>query len=207
MGSLLQQRWSLFHSTTATKRRTAKWLVSLMLLSGLHKILVNKITFVDFCGAIAPVTTPRMYLIIFIHIIQCTDWYKTTVDKGHSQALKIGFWIWRLLILRMPPHTKILCKWLILYEWLDQKWLRIYFLFLSKNHKLCFGNSSCKHLLSNNSTNSCWAWRACGLLKFQLWVGCWSNFFWIKFQSTSETVYAAFNFSLKLLSVFSKQLT
>ena len=91
MGSLLQQRWSLFHSTTATKRRTAKWLVSLMLLSGLHKIFVNKITFVDFCGAIAPVTTPRMYLIIFIHIIQCTDWYETTVDKRAFSSLKNRF--------------------------------------------------------------------------------------------------------------------
>ena len=33
-----------------------------------------------------------------------------------------------------------------------------------------------------------------------------SNFSWIKIQSTSETVYEAFNFGLKLLCVLSKQL-
>jgi len=67
------------------------------------------------------------------------DWYMTMVDKGHSQQFskRIGFWTW-WSILRMPLHTNMLCKRLIVYEWLDQKWLGIHFLFLSKNHKPCF---------------------------------------------------------------------
>jgi len=36
-------------------------------------------------------------------------------------------------ILRITPHTNILCKSLRAYEWLDQKWLSIHFFFLSKN--------------------------------------------------------------------------
>jgi len=43
------------------------------------------------------------------------------------------------------------------YEWLDQKWLNIRFLFLSKNDiqaNLCFENSSCNRLSFNNSANS-----------------------------------------------------
>jgi len=38
-----------------------------------------------------------------------------------------------LSILRIPPHTNILFKNLRVYEWLDQKWLSIHFLFLSKS--------------------------------------------------------------------------
>jgi len=38
-----------------------------------------------------------------------------------------------LSILRISLHTNILCKHLRVYEWLDQKLLSIYFLFLSKN--------------------------------------------------------------------------
>ena len=39
-----------------------------------------------------------------------------------------------------------------------------------------------------------------------LFLVCGSNVSLIKVQSTSETVYEAFNFRLKLLSVVSKQL-
>jgi len=46
----------------------------------------------------------------------------------------------------------------------------------------------------------------CGLVKFQLFMAWGSNFSWIKVQSTSETVYEAFNFSLKLFGVLLKQL-
>jgi len=51
----------------------------------------------------------------------------------------------------------MLCKRLRVYEWLDQKWLGIRFLFLSKYHKLCFEYSSCKPLSFNNSAISSWA--------------------------------------------------
>jgi len=44
------------------------------------------------------------------------------------------------------------------------------------------------------------------LLKYQLCMICGPNVFWIKVQNISETVYNAFDFSLKLLSVLSKQL-
>jgi len=49
-------------------------------------------------------------------------------------------------------------------------------------------------------------WQACCRLKFQSCMVCGSNFSWIKFQRTSETLHDAFNFSLKLLSLLSKQL-
>jgi len=42
-------------------------------------------------------------------------------------------WTWWLSILRIPFHTNIVCKSLRVYQWLDQKWLNIHFLFLSKN--------------------------------------------------------------------------
>jgi len=136
-------------------------------------------------------------------------WYKTTEHKRHSQyfSKRIDFWTWRLSILRMPLHTNMLCKRLRVYERLDEKWLESHFLFLSKNHKLYFEDSCYKLLSFNNSANSSWAWQVCDFLKFELCVVYGSNFFWIKFQSTSETVHEIFNFSLKLLSVLSKQLT
>jgi len=78
---------------------------------------------------------------------------------------------------------------------------------IQKCHRLkSFENSSYKRLSFNNSTNSSWAWHVCDLLNFQLFMDCGSNLSWIKVQSASETVYEAFNFSLKLLGVFSKQL-
>ena len=84
------------------------------------------------------------------------------------------------------------------FEQLDQKWLGrpIHFLFLSKIHKLCFKNSSCKLLSLNNSTNSSWAWQVCGLLKFQWCMICGSNFFWIKFHSS-----LLLKLSMKLLTL------
>jgi len=33
----------------------------------------------------------------------------------------------------IPPHTNILCKSLRVYKWVDQKWVSVHFLFLSKN--------------------------------------------------------------------------
>ena len=77
---------------------------------------------------------------------------------------------------------------------------------IQKWHKLCFENSSCKLLSFNNSTNLSWAWQVSGFRTFQLCMFCGSNFSWIKVQSTSETVYKAFNFNLKLPSVLLKQL-
>jgi len=70
--------------------------------------------------------------------------------------------------------------------------------------KLYFKNSSCKRL-SFNSANSSGALQVRAFLKFQLCWVCRSNF-WIKLKSASETVYEAFNFSLKLLGVLPKQL-
>jgi len=65
----------------------------------------------------------------------------------------------------MPLHINILCKWLRVYEWLDQKWLGIHFLFLSKKLGLKIPVvNSC--LLK--TTNSSLAWQVCGLLKYQL---------------------------------------
>jgi len=66
------------------------------------------------------------------------DWYKTTQHEGHSQyfSKRIGFWTRWLSILILPLHTN-LCKRLRVYEWLDQTWLRINFLFLSKKDINC----------------------------------------------------------------------
>jgi len=100
----------------------------------------------------------------------CVDWYKITEDKGHSQQFSTGisFWTWWSSIFRMYHQTNVLCKRLTVYEWLDQKWLGIHFLFLCKNHKFCFKNSSFKLLLFDNSANLSWAWQVCGPLKISV---------------------------------------
>ena len=139
------------------------------------------------------------------------DLYMTTQNEGHSQhfSKKIVFWTWWLLpILKMQLHTNMLCKMLRVNEWLKSVMSGHSFLVLmQKWHrpKLCYENSSCKLLSFNNSTNLSWAWQVCGLLKFQLYMVCVINFSWIKIHSTYETVYKAFNFSLKLLSVKTTQ--
>jgi len=64
------------------------------------------------------------------------DWYMTTQNEGHSQhfSKRIGFWTWWYYqFLRMQLQKNMLCKMLRVYEWLNQKWLGIHFLFLSKN--------------------------------------------------------------------------
>jgi len=133
------------------------------------------------------------------------NWYKTTKDILNIFRKESVFGL-MIIKLRILLHTNILCKSLIVYECLDQKWLTIQFLFLPKNDMNCFENSSCKRLSFNNSASSSWARQVCALLKFQLCLICGSSFSWIKVQSASETVHEAFNFSLKLLGVLSKQL-
>jgi len=83
---------------------------------------------------------------IFAQTIHFACWCKTTEDKGYSQHYwqRISVWTQWLSILRILLRTNMLCKRLRIYEWLDYKWLGIHFLFLSKNNKLCFENSSCK---------------------------------------------------------------
>jgi len=121
------------------------------------------------------------------------DWYMTTKDilnifqKGSVFGLD-DYQVWEC------SFTHMLCKMLRVYEWLNQKWLGVRLLFLSKNDINCFKNSSCKLLWFNNSTNLSWAWKVCGLLKFPLCVVCGSNFSWFKVQSTFEIVYIPFNF-------------
>jgi len=121
------------------------------------------------------------------------DWYKTTQDEGHSQyfSKKIGFWTWWLSILRMPLHTKMLCRRLRGYERLDQKWLGIHFLFLSKHDINSVLKIPAANFFGLNLANSSWVWQVCRLLKYQLCVVCGSNFSSIKIQSTSEIVFKA----------------
>jgi len=81
----------------------------------------------------------QVQLMGWMHLIICTqltvhplvDWR----DEGHSQhfSKRIVFWTWWLPILRTPHHTNMLWKKLRVYERLNQKWLDIQFLFLSRN--------------------------------------------------------------------------
>jgi len=71
----------------------------------------------------------------FLHRSSIRGLMHENAGKGHSQHFsnRIGFWTWWLSILRMQLHTNMLCKMRKVYEWLNQKWLGIHFLFLSKN--------------------------------------------------------------------------
>ena len=97
----------------------------------------------------------------------------------------------------MLLHTNMLCKRLWVYKQLDQKWLDIRFLFLSK-----------KDMNLNPWHSRTWILGIARvlLLKFQLCMICGSNFFWVHAQITSKAVHEVFNFSLKLVSGLSKQL-
>jgi len=100
----------------------------------------------------------------WMHLIICTqlivhpyvDWCKSTQDEGHSQhfSIRIILWTWWLSILRMLHHTNTLCKRLRVYERLDQKWLDIHFLFLSKNDINPVLKILVKFLSFNNSAKS-----------------------------------------------------
>ena len=155
-------------------------------------------------------------LIGWIHVIIFTQINHSWTDKGNAGRRtfltffkKNRILDWMIIInFENTASHKYLVQTFKSYEWLDQKWLNIHFLFLFKNDiqaKLCFENSSCKRLPFNDSANSSWAWQVCALLTFQLCMVCGSSF-WIKVKSASETVFGAFNFSSKLLGVLSKQL-
>jgi len=53
----------------------------------------------------------------FLHRSTIHNWCQTTQDEGHSRHVskKIVFSTWWLSILRMPLHTNMLCKRLIVY--------------------------------------------------------------------------------------------
>jgi len=104
----------------------------------------------------------------------------------------------------------MLCRSLRVYEWLDRKRLGIRFFFLSKNDI----NSVLKIPLANfcrlttpqihPGRGKCVASRNFNCVQFVD-----ATFIFIKVQSASETVFyklKAFNFSVKLLCVLSKQL-
>jgi len=52
--AIVKERWSILHNTTVTMQWAKNGLISRMLFSELHKIMVNKAIFIVFRGAIAP---------------------------------------------------------------------------------------------------------------------------------------------------------
>jgi len=143
------------------------------------------------------------------------DWYKTTQDEELSQKFFKKFFLQNgsvfglddIVNFQNTASHKFLVQnskslWMSTSELTEHSFLVL----IQKWHKLCFENSGCKFLSFYKSTNSSLAGHVCGLLKFLLCMVCRSNFSWIKVQNASEIVFEAFNFSLKLLDVLSKQL-
>jgi len=82
-----------------------------------------------------------------------------------------------------------------------QKWLSIHFLFLSKNHKTNFVlkipvANSCRLILHRLILCMAGVWPPEIAIVYVLRI----KFFGIKFQSTSETIHEAFNFSADIVA-------
>jgi len=152
-----------------------------------------------------------MHLVIFTQIILSSIDTRQRRKKGILNIFQKGsvfelhdyhFWEYRF--------TLICCVKVWVYEWLDQKWLSIHFLFLSKhdiNSVLKIPIANFCRLINPQNMDMAGVWPPkISTVYGSLVCGC--SFSWIKVQGASETVYCMkfLTLVLRLVGVLSKQL-